>query len=63
VPVRFSELLLRAVRGVHYPDNLKNLFAALRFGRGGLPRFEALLKVSLREGVPVNTEILAAERW
>jgi hypothetical protein len=45
------------------PDDLKNLFAALRFGRGGLPRFEALLKVSLREGVPVSTEILAVERW
>jgi hypothetical protein len=52
-----------AVEYVTDPDNLKSLFAALRFGKGGLPRFEALLKVSLREGVPVATEILAAERW
>jgi hypothetical protein len=52
-----------AVEYVTDPDNLKNLIAALRFRRGGMPSFEALLKVSLREGVPVNTEILAAERW
>jgi hypothetical protein len=52
-----------AVEYVTDADNLKNLIAVLRVGRGGLQRFEALLKVSLREGVPVSTEILAAERW
>jgi hypothetical protein len=44
------------------PENLKNLLAALRPGRGGLPRFEALLKVTLRDGAPVSTEVLAVHR-
>lgn len=44
------------------PENVARLLSMLGARRGGLPRFEALLKTTLRDGSPVSTEALAVHK-
>jgi hypothetical protein len=44
------------------PENVARLISMLNARTGALPRFEALLKTTIRDGTPVSTEALAVHK-
>lgn len=52
-----------AVEFITEKESLKNLRTQLQVKDGKFPYFEALIKVNVRDGVPIHSELIAVHQW